>query len=230
MRRIFLLSTVCAFIIAAAAALPASAALTVSFNRITANNSGNADIGNHLFLNISNAGADQFLFTFRNTASFFPKSSISEIYFDSDKVLSGLNQIYDQTGVKFSSGAKPADLPGGQSISPIFVATSVLSISANNPSPSNGINPGESLSVLYNLAGPNYDSLVTALINRELRIGLHVQGLANGSSESFINNLPPPLPDPPAASSPPTIPAPAALILASIGAGFVSFLRRRNFI
>jgi hypothetical protein len=105
-----------------------------------------------------------------------------------------------------------------------------LNLSANSTAPAqpNGVNPGESLSVVVNLAsgktyadvlaelnnglGLNGSSTSTELLN-SLRVGIHVQGFVNGGSESFINGDT----DGGGAGNLQIVPAPAGLILLASG-------------
>jgi hypothetical protein len=62
-----------------------------------------------------------------------------------------------------------------------------------------GVNPGESLGVIFDLqAGKDFQSVLDALelgfAEGGLVIGIHVQGFANGESESFITHEMIPLP------------------------------------
>lgn len=114
---------------------------------------------------------------------------VSEIYFDFNPALNlSLESIGGGNGVNFSEkGVKPANLPSGQSIFSTFDAD--LAVGAVNPSPKNGINPGESLDLIVGYdAAYNLDD---ALASENLRVGLHVISIGQ-YSESFVNVVPEP--------------------------------------
>ena len=99
-------------------------------------------------------------------------------------------------------------------MSPVFNVTAGFSADSNPPAQPNGVNPGESLTITFNLlAGVTYADTITALNTPgdHLRIGIHVQGFGNGGSESFVNNTP----------------APGAAGLGLMAAALVSRRRRR---
>lgn len=114
---------------------------------------------------------------------------ISEIYFDFAPALNlTLESIGNDSGVSFSEkGVQPANLPSGRSIFSTFETD--LSVGAVNPSPKNGINPGERLELTVSHdAAYNLDDLMA---NEELRVGLHVISIGE-YSESFVNTVPEP--------------------------------------
>ena len=80
------------------------------------------------------------------------------------------------------------------------------------PAQPNGVNPGEFLTIIFNLInGQTFADVINELDTAdELRIGIHVQGFANGGSESFVN-----------------VPAPGALGVSAL-AGLVALRRRRR--
>jgi hypothetical protein len=195
----------------AAAVIPAEA-LTLNFVNITNNNPANAAIGEaQLKVDVTDPGNNQVLFTFNNAGP--AASSITDVYFE-DGTLLGIAQITNGTGVDFSQGASPGNLPGGNSITPAFNASAGFTADSNPPVQPNGVNPGESLDVLFNLInGQTFDDTLAALAQTSLfgnppgglRIGIHVQGFADGGSESFVN-VPPDLPPPgPAVPEPMTV-------------------------
>ena len=97
--------------------------------------------------------------------------------------------------MSFSQGASPPDLPGGNNASPPFSVTAGFSADSDSPVQPNGVNPGESLGIRFSLQpGETFADVLTALGNGDLRVGIHVQAFASGSSESFVNT--PPLPEP----------------------------------
>jgi hypothetical protein len=59
----------------------------------------------------------------------------------------------------------------------------------------------------------DFDSVIAALLSGDLRIGLHVQGLLGGGSQSYI-------------STPTPVPLPAGLLLFLSGLAGVGFLGR----
>lgn len=152
--------------------------------------------------------ADQVLFRFRNVGS--NNSSITDVYFD-DGTLLGIASLHGTSGVAFSTGAAPPNLPGGEAID--FNTTAGFLADSTSPNvAANGVNPGEALGVLFNLqSGTTYQDVIDAIalssltpttdVTGGLRIGIHVQaiGLDEEESESLANLGPPssdPVPEP----------------------------------
>jgi hypothetical protein len=80
------------------------------------------------------------------------------------------------------NNANPADFPPGGNGNPYnFNAT--LNLGAINPGPQNGIAVGQSLTAFFNA---NPDSVIAALNDGSLRIGLHVQSIDGGGSDGFL--------------------------------------------
>lgn len=193
------------------------------FTRITNNSAANATVAGQFAVEVTDAGADQVLFRFSNSGPL--DSSITRVYFD-DGVLDSIAGLFDaenggSPGVNFSEGASPGNLPAGNSIVPPFDATVTLSASSDPPVQPNGVNPGEWLGVLFNLQdGKGFADVINAMdlgvsdpgSSDSLRVGIHVQGFADGSSESFVH-----------------VPAPAALLLGMLGLSAAG-VRLRKFV
>lgn len=173
-------------------------AATVSFSCITDNSNYSCDAGEaQLNVEVSDIGNNQVLFTVNNSGSI--DSSITEVYFD-DGTLLGLSSLIDKDdgvggldGVDFTAGdVRPPDLPGGQSIVPVFEATQGFVADADNPAPKRGVNTGEWLGIIFDLqSGGTFEDVMAELGDGRLRIGLHVTGYEVGDddvSESFVNN------------------------------------------
>lgn len=203
----------------------AAQAAILDFYCITGNSAGDCAIGEaQLAVEVTDygttmGGTNQVLFTFTNSGS--AASTISEIYFD-DGTLLGLAALIDRdnTGhanVDFSQGANPPDLPGGDSISPVFDVTAGFLADADNPAPTWGVSPGQWLGIVFDLqAGGTYADVLDELSDGRLRIGMHVIAFASGGSESFVNN-------------PYVVPVPAAVWLLGSGLlGLVAVGRRRK--
>jgi hypothetical protein len=145
-----------------------------------------------LFVDVTPYGPNQVLFTFTNTGP--EVCSITDTYFDDGVLLiiAGLIDADDGTGgdsgVDFSVLADPEDLPAGELLSPPFVTTEGFSADADPPSRHNGVEPNESLGIIFDLyAGMDYTDVISDLDSGALRVGLKVQSFATGSSESFVN-------------------------------------------
>jgi len=137
-------------------------------------------------------------------------SSIAEIYFE-EGVLDGIVGLESEGEVLFREVANPATLPSANEIVPSF--TAAYSVEALPPSPHNGINPGESLTVKFGLdEGITYHDLCRQMENGSLRIGLHVTALPNDLSLPMVSSAP--------------VPEPTTLALLSMGCLF--FVRKRK--
>lgn len=151
---------------------------------------------------------EQVDFTFYNES--LVASSIARIYFD-DASLLGLAAITEGPGTSFSQPATPRNLPAGHLLEPLFVTADGLSAGSDRPRSHNGINPGEWAQVtcdLINNATPQ--DVINKLNQGSLRVGVHIIGLPDCSSESAI-----------------TVPEPATIFL--LGLGSLALLRKRRF-
>lgn len=179
-------------------------ALTFGFNNVTNNNATNVGIGeSQLFVDVlETANSSQVLFNFRNVGP--AAASIADVYFDDGSLLD-IASVINGSGVDFSAGATPGNLPGGNAIDFNTSTPQGFSADSNAPVQPNGVNPGETLGILFNLqGGKTYQDTLNALLLSlaspgvdvlgGLRIGIHVQGFANGGSESFVNTTPIPTP------------------------------------
>lgn len=156
-------------------------------------------------------------------------SSITDIYFDDDTVAGNLDPatmnsgyVFNDTiiidnsnvGVTFSQGATPASLPGGKEAAPEFVPEFQFSLDSDSPIQPNGINPGESLTIEFEIAAAvTTEEIASKLMDGSLRVGLKVQGFDSGGSEAFINN---------------PVPEPGTLALFGLGLIGLSFWGRRK--
>lgn len=143
-------------------------------------------------------------FSFYNESLF--GSSIARIYFGENPLL-GVADIVEGPGTSFSILAVPANLPAGRLLDPLF--KSGFGIGSDPARPHNGLNPGEWVTLNFDLInGATPAAVNNALDNGSLRIGVHVIVLPDGSSESAVS-----------------IPEPVTLLLLSLGA--VMLIRKR---
>ena len=113
---------------------------------------------------------------------------ITQVYFDGS-VLSGISIISQSSGVMFSAGASPSNLPAGNELTPSFSAD--FSAGAEPPPAFKGINNSltEWLAITMNMpSGITFDDVRDALGTADLRVGVHLQGFGDDSSESAIND------------------------------------------
>ncbi len=163
--------------------------VTLGFYNITHNNGGDAAVARaQLFVNVESVG-EQVLFTFYNTGP--AASSITDVYFDHNPLaplLSGIAAIYNtDPGVSFSEGASPFNLPAGNTVG----FTADFSADSDPPTQPNGVNPYESLGILFDLAGDKtFADVLAELESGVLWIGIHVQGFSSGGSEALVTTPP----------------------------------------
>ena len=107
---------------------------------------------------------------------------ISQVLFDDNGYLSAPSVNIDNVGtVNFSGGASNAQLPQGGNNFTTDYAFSRLPGAGN----ANGIQAPETLGVSFT---GNYTNVLAALTDGTLKIGLHVQALPGGASDSYISN------------------------------------------
>ena len=165
-------------------------ALRLGFYNISANILGDAAIGEaQLWVDVTDPGNDQALFTFGNTGP--EASSICDVFFDDGSLLGIASIDNTDSGVAFSQLANPGNLPSANSVTPEFETTAGFSADSNPAVEPNGVNPGESLGILFDLkTAQTFADVLAELSDGRLRIGIHVQGFESGGSESFVNSVP----------------------------------------
>lgn len=197
----------CAALLAGSTAGFAQASIAASFRfaNVTFNSPANVNTGrDQLMIDVGNdiggsgfGPIHQVRFTFHNIGTM--ASAITDIYFDEGTggTIDSLAFIENiDESVYFQTGATPSNLPGASEASPPFHANPAFSIEAPPPETENGMNPGETVRIVFNLLpGKTIPDVVTDMVAGNLRVGLNVQGFANGGAESFVN-LPTPVPEP----------------------------------
>jgi len=202
------------------AAVTAETARAISFTCVR--NSGFTEseclIGEAQFsAELSDLGGGQALLTFSNSGP--TASIIADVYIDDGvSAISGIASIQNGAGTSFSVGAAPPNLPGGNEVSPSFVAD--FSADANPPTGTdgNGVDPGQSVGLVLNLgAGVSFAVLEDAIDTGSVRLGIHGQGLGStGGSESFVSG------------GGGTVPEPGAALLFGLGAATIALRNRRR--
>ncbi|MEZ6234140.1 MAG: PEP-CTERM sorting domain-containing protein [Phycisphaerales bacterium] len=176
-------------------------------------NASNASLsGIDLWVDVLDAPGPAIDFVFHNDST--ASSFITAVYFETGLAgLSGGSIVDQSTGVSFNMGATP---PNPAQPGFLFGGSwggNLVSLDADNPSPTWGINEGglETLTVRLNASGINANGVAAAMLAdpREFRIAQHVQGLENGAFSVWS-----------------VTPAPGSLALLGLG-GLAAGRRRR---
>ena len=185
-----------------------------SFTGLSLNNPANVVDGeNQLLLEVSDPSPGEVLFQFFNLGPV--ASFIDNIYLDGPDGMYSFGHLEFDGQVYFEEGTPPPVLGGGNDLTPSFEAD----LRAGRPSgfdASYGVDPGESVLWYVIQNSGNFDDVLDDLADRDLRIGIKVQGFGNGGvdSDTFINGE--------------VVPTPSAIVLGMLGLGSVGYLRRRN--
>lgn len=168
---------------------------------------------------VSDLGGGQLQITFANSG---PQASIiADVYIDDDAgIFSSIASVVDGTGTDFEIGASPGDLPGGNDATPVFSANFSADAEAPAGTGGNGADPGESFSLIMNLAdGKTFADAQAAFDGGTVRLGIHGQGLGtSGGSEAFVSG----------GGGENAVPEPTAALLFGAGVLAVSQVRRRR--
>ena len=182
----------------AAIVSPMSAkAATFGFQNITGGDTGGDAVFGQFKFDVTDSGAGKTLWKFSNSVSTTNSASfISQIYFDWTSISSALSVGTLNSGnvgtVAFkSTSVNPSNLPQGDNVG--FNADLAIG-SVEQGANKDGIDLGETLGVIFN--SPSASVIEAAINSGDLRVGIHVQGIAvaNGRSDSYINTKPVPVP------------------------------------
>lgn len=192
----------------------AAQAQNYSFSCVSNNSSTNCATGEAQLGMTLTQGAGYVDFLFTNAGPL--ASSITDVYWDwtGSSSLYTAGAITSSSGVSFSWGASPSNLPSGNGLTPSFSAN--LGADSNSPTRPNGVNPTEwvSFRLLTSLTTTAAD-----LASGSLRVGLHVQGFTGGGSESYVNR---------STTVVAPVPEPEAYALMLAGLGVVGAVARRK--
>jgi hypothetical protein len=199
--------------------IPVSGMITLDFGGITENDTtgGNKSTGeSQLQVDILDGGG--IFRVVNHTVSFVIKnigtnqSTVTDIFFmDQRGLLESILLIDDsQPGVDYTHPSNQNNLPGGAAVG--FFANDGFSAMPTPPPSQNGIDPGESVTIVFAFANiflrdddgdgedeehfTTFDSIIESLQDGSFQIGMRVQNFVDGGSESFLNIVPVPLPVP----------------------------------
>lgn len=165
--------------------VPVQAETIYRLNVFTSNGVYFDDVGLRMSVTVSEeSGLARF--DFSNESSM--NAVISAVYFEHG-MLGSLESVIEGPGTSFSWPAHPGNLQSGQNLSPPF--STWFSADADPPPTSNGIDPGETLTVRFNLPQQApFAGVLEQLDSGSMRIGVHVIALPDGSSEAAVTPEP----------------------------------------
>jgi hypothetical protein len=199
--------------VAALSAVSAAPASAFNFSNIPGGDPvGDAYAPNFGFTVASQGGLVVFdIFNFGNAAA--PNMFIGGVFIDDNGYLSTPWSGVSNVGqVRFSGGASKAQLPqGGKSFS-----TDYAFFSDNGNGNALAVQANEKLGLSFT---GNYNNVLAALADGSLKIGLHVQALPNGASDSYISSL---------SGNTENTPEPLTMLAAGAAVGFGTMFKKQR--
>jgi len=202
--------------VAAVSAVSAAPAWAFSFSNIAGGDTPGDAYANNFGFNVnavSQSGLVVFdIFNYGNAAA--PSMFISKVFFDdNNKYLSGPSVNFSNIGqVGFSGGANNDQLPqGGNGFTTDYSFSRV-------PGPGNawGVQAGEKLGLSF---VANYNNVISALNDGSLKLGLHVQALPNGASDSYLSS---------SSGNTQDTPEPLTMLAAGAAVGFGTMFKKQR--
>ncbi len=165
----------------------AASAIPYGFERITDNNK--EDVAFQLTVEVDERAPGQIGFALANVGSI--ASIVTGLFFHDSLGLFKSGEVAEQSkGVSFQAGKKNANLPGGK---PLGFETDLSFSRASKGGVGNGIDNAAFLSEFavfsLTLAAGDLKSVLSALDDGSLRLGLHVQSIGSAKgSDSFVSS------------------------------------------
>jgi hypothetical protein len=205
-----LLAVVGVAALSAVSAAPASA-INFSFGNIAGGDTPGDSYVDSFTFDVFN-DESSVVFNIKNSGNAAaPSMFISKVLFDDKGYLSAPSPNVSNIGeVLFSDTGKDQLPQGGKGFSTDYAFS-------RNPGPGNafGIQAGESLAVRFN---GSYTNVLFALNSGALKLGLHVQALPNGASDSYISST----------GNTQNTPEPLTMLAAGAAVGFGTMLKKQR--
>jgi hypothetical protein len=198
--------------VSAVSAAPAGA-ITFSFGNISGGDTPGDSYVNSFTYTVQNQGSAVRFDIFNSGNAAAPGMFISKVFFDDNGYLSAPSLYGTNIGeVSFSGGPSNDQLPqGGNNFTTDYAFS-------RNPGGGNagGLQGAESFPVSFR---GNYNNIISALNSGALRVGLHVQGLPNGQSDSYIST---------SSGNTENTPEPLTMLAAGAAVGFGTMFKKQR--
>ena len=200
--------------VAAVSAVSAAPASAFSFGNIVGGDTPGDAYVNSFSFDVIDQGSS-VLFNIVNSGDAAASDMfISKVFFDDNEFLSGVANIYNNNDVAFSGGASNDQLPqGGNGF------TTDYAFSRNTGAGNKwGIQGGETLGLSFT---GDYNNVISGLTSGALKLGLHVQALPNGASDSYISSSS-------SSSNTQDTPEPLTMLAAGAAVGFGTMFKKQR--
>jgi hypothetical protein len=200
--------------VAAISAVSAAPASAFSFGNIVGGDTPGDAYENSFTFDVIDQGTS-VLFNISNSGNAAASSMfISQVLFDDNGYLSNAVANVNNIGtVAFSGGASNAQLPQGGN----GFTTDYSFWSDNGGGNKWGVQGKETLGVSFT---GNYANVVSALNSGALKLGLHVQALPQGASDSYISTI--------SADNTEATPEPLTMLAAGAAVGFGAMFKKQR--